>query len=93
MVNLYVGQNDAVVCSAGLQTFLNSWSWGQKEKWQGNDKEMLRLGDRIYGWKKAYGRFQFVVINDAGHFVPADQPIAFTDMFAEWLGNYQSPAS
>lgn len=81
-----------MVCSPGLQTFLNSWSWKFKEKWQIADKEILKIGDRVYGWKKSYIKFQFVVVNDAGHFVPADQPIAFNDMFGKWIEQMR-PAS
>ena len=84
-VMLYVGQNDAVVSSSGLQTFLNSWSWPLRDNWKRAKKEFLMLGDRIYGWRKRYSRLTFALINDAGHFVPADQPIGFYSLFSEWL--------
>lgn len=82
---LYVGQNDAVVSSSGLQTFLNSWNWSMREGWKKAKKEFLRLGERIYGWRKRYARFTFAFVNSAGHFVPADQPIGFYSLFDEWL--------
>lgn len=84
-VSLYVGQNDAVVSSPGLQTFLNSWSWPMKEGWKRVPKEFLKLGGQIVGWKKKYGRLQLTIFNNAGHFVPADQPLAFHAYFREWI--------
>jgi carboxypeptidase C (cathepsin A) len=82
---LYSGQNDACVSSPGLQTFLNSWNWSMKDNWKRAKKEILKVGDRVYGWRKQYSRLTFALVNNAGHFVPADQPIGFYSMFSEWL--------
>lgn len=84
-VMLYVGQNDGLVCSAGLQTFLNSWNWPLRENWKRVKKEFLKLGDRIYGWRKRYSRLTFALVNDAGHLAPVDQPIAMYSLLSEWL--------
>lgn len=84
-VHLYVGQNDAVVSSPGLQTFLNSWNWPLKEGWKRAEKEIVRVGGQVIGWKKRFGRLQLSFINNAGHFVPADQPVNFQVLFREWL--------
>lgn len=52
-----------------------------KEGWKGVKKEFLKLGGQIVGWKKKYGRLQLTFFNNAGHFVPADQPLAYHAYF------------
>jgi len=84
-VMLYVGQNDGLVCSAGLQTFLNTWGWPLKENWKRAKKEFLYIGDSIYGWRKRYSRLTFALVNDAGHLAPVDNPVAMYSLLSDWL--------
>lgn len=84
-VLLYVGQNDGLVSSAGLQTFLNTWGWSLKDNWKKVKKEFIIFGDSVVGWRKRYSRLTFALINDAGHLAPVDQPIAMYDLLSTWI--------
>ena len=73
-VLLYNGQDDYVVNTAGVLQYLNSLGWENIASWKRAKKERWTIGGETRGWAKTSGNLWFVLVNGAGHLVPADQP-------------------
>jgi len=72
---IYNGQNDFIVNTAGVLTYLNTLKWKNAKEWRAAKKTMWKDYDDVtnLGWTKNYGNLYFTLIKDAGHLVPSDQ--------------------
>jgi carboxypeptidase C (cathepsin A) len=74
-VLIYNGQNDFIVNTAGVLTYLNTLEWPLSKQWRNTKKKNWEeYGEDNLGWFKEYGNLNFVQIRNAGHLVPSDQP-------------------
>ena len=86
-VLLYNGQDDYVVNTAGVLQYLNSLGWENIASWKRAKKEKWTIGGETRGWAKTSGNLWFVLVNGAGHLVPADQPESAFNMMGHYLRN------
>jgi len=73
---VYVGQMDLVTPHVGVANFLKSMDYTGKVEFEKSDRRILRdlkRGD-VSGYVKSHENLFYVVIRNAGHHAPADQP-------------------
>lgn len=86
-VLLYNGQNDVVVNTPGVLQMINSLRWENLNQWKRAEKKVWSVGGEVVGWSKVAGNLWFVLVNGAGHMVPADQPISSFVMMGHFLND------
>ena len=84
-VLIYNGQDDFVVNTAGVLTYLNSLNWEGTAAWKRTRKQVWTVNGEIKGWAKVSGNLWFVLVNKAGHMVPTDQPEAAFNMLGHFV--------
>ena len=89
-VLIYNGQDDFVVNSAGVINYLNKLQWEGIDGWKRARKERWTIEGQVKGWVKMYENMWFVLVNGAGHMVPADQPLSAFTMMGKYLKNDRS---
>lgn len=88
-VLIYNGQDDFVVNTPGVLTYLNSLNWQGTRNWKRAQKKIWTIHGEIKGWAKVAGNLWFVLVNHAGHLVPADQPEAAFNMLGHFITGNQ----
>jgi carboxypeptidase C (cathepsin A) len=86
-VLIYNGQNDFVVNTAGVITYLNGLNWNMMPYWKRTRKQIWTIHGQVRGWTKVYGNLWFAVVNGAGHMVPTDQPDAAFNLLGHFIYN------
>lgn len=87
---IYNGQNDFIVNTAGVLTYLNTLKWKNAKEWREAKKTMWKDYDDVtnLGWTKNYGNLYFTLVRNAGHLVPSDQPrvawFMLNNYFKQW---------
>ncbi len=88
-VLIYNGQNDFVVNTPGVLNYLNGLNWVNTPQWKRTRKEIWTIHGQVSGWAKVYGNLWFVLVNQAGHMVPTDQPEAAFNMLGHFVFNHK----
>ena len=86
-VLIYNGQDDYVVNTAGVLQYLNGMGWEYIGNWKRTRKVNWTIGGQVRGGAKVWGNLWFVLLNGAGHLVPADQPDSAANMLGHFLKN------
>ena len=86
-VLIYNGQQDVVVNTAGVLQYLNSLNWEGINSWKRTARQVWTIHGEVKGWAKTSGNLWFVLVNKAGHMVPADQPNSAFNMLGHFLKN------
>lgn len=86
-VLIYNGQNDVVVNTPGVLQYLNSLQWSEIWRWKRAPKTVWTVGKEVVGWSKVGGNLWFVLVNNAGHMVPTDQPTNTMIMMGHFLND------
>ena len=74
-VMIYNGQNDFIVNTPGVLNYLNTLNWEHAKRWKAQTKTIWKeFGNENLGWYKNYRNLIFVLVRDAGHLLPSDQP-------------------
>jgi len=78
-VILYNGQMDGSVCNhVGNSMMLTLVVWSGQAEFARTPQELWRVDDRtVVGYRRVYKNFAFVMIANAGHLVPMNQPYTF----------------
>ncbi|XP_075747532.1 putative serine carboxypeptidase CPVL [Rhipicephalus microplus] len=87
-VLVYSGQLDAVVPHSLAVDFLSGLQWSGTESFDAARRKVWRLptsGSGVAGYVKRAGNLLQVMVRDAGHFVPYDQPEAALDMMSRFI--------
>jgi vitellogenic carboxypeptidase-like protein len=71
---MYSGQLDIIVASPLTDNFIRSMKWKHAEDFSKAQRKIWRVGKEIAGYAKAFGSFTQLVVRNAGHIVPFDQP-------------------
>ncbi|KAK6643645.1 hypothetical protein RUM43_005155 [Polyplax serrata] len=76
---LYFGQMDLIVSSAGGANFIRRMNWSGRKQFNMSPRKFWKVRGKLAGYIKSEGRLTEVMVRNAGHSVPADQPLwAFT---------------
>ena len=87
-VLLYNGQNDFIVNTAGVLSYINTLQWQHIKEWKAKPKKMWKENNsKNLGWYKNYRNLIFLQMKDAGHLLPSDQPRAAWMMLGKYFLN------
>jgi len=87
-VLLYNGQNDFIVNTAGVLSYINTLQWQHIKEWKAKPKKIWKeSGFNSLGWYKNYKNLIFLQVRDAGHLLPSDQPRAAWMMLSKYFVN------
>ena len=80
-IMIYYGDFDTVCNFIGGQQFVDNLGYKLKEPYH-----VWTVNGRIAGFVKRYEGILFILVRAAGHFVPADQPLAALDIVRQLIG-------
>merc|ERR1719369_256102 len=74
-VIFYNGQLDIIVAWPVTESFLMSLDWTEAKNYTATTRTLWHVGDELAGYAKHVGEnFTQVLVRNAGHMVPYDQP-------------------
>jgi len=77
---VYNGHLDICVTYVLSENFLQTLNWTGAEGFKSADRVIWRVGDEIAGYAKNYGYLTEVMVRNAGHMVPTEQPVHTLDL-------------
>ncbi|KAK6617889.1 hypothetical protein RUM43_014118 [Polyplax serrata] len=86
-VCLYYGQMDLRDSYVASRDFISDLKWSGRASFQKAKRKVWRVGDELAGYVRSYGNLIEVMVRNAGHFVPMDQPKWALDMFNRFIFN------
>jgi len=88
-VLIYNGQNDIILSAPNCENFLKTVNWPGAAQWQKNKINwyLNSTAPTPLGYVKQALNFTYVVVRDAGHLLPQDQPQAAYDMITRFIDN------
>lgn len=85
----YSGRRDFICNYVGNRAWSEALKWDGKKKYNKQELRPWYVGEKKHGVKggefKNWGNLTYVIVDEAGHFVPHDQPEAALAMFNTWL--------
>nr|AAZ43093.2 serine carboxypeptidase 1 [Triatoma infestans] len=73
-VVLYSGQLDIIVAYPLTLNFIRSLKWSGAENYKSAERKLWYVDNELAGYAKTVGKFTEVLVRNAGHMVPSDQP-------------------
>ena len=73
-IMIYSGSLDIVCASALTEKMITTLKWSGASDFATTARKVWRVGNDVAGYTKSSGNFTHVVIRNAGHAAPADQP-------------------
>jgi len=86
-VLLYNGQNDIIVNTPSVENWIYSLEWSRSLDFLQTPKQNWLVNKTVVGTVKQLNPLTFVLVKNAGHMVPTDQPINALNMVNRWLNN------
>jgi vitellogenic carboxypeptidase-like protein len=86
-VLLYNGQLDIIVGAPLTENYLQQLKWSGQEKYLNSDKRVWRIGTEPVGFIRQVGNFQQIVVRNAGHILPFDQPEVALEMIKNFVNS------
>lgn len=89
-VLVYNGQDDFVVNTPGVLSYLNGLNWQYTSNWKRSKKNIWTVQGVMKGWTKVYNNLWFALVNHAGHMVPTDQPEAAFNLIGHFVFDHNT---
>lgn len=86
-VLLYNGQLDIIVAYPTTENYLQHLKWPGAEAYKKAVRKQWRVDKEIAGYSKTVGSFTEVLVRNAGHMVPMDQPRWALDLITRFTRN------
>ncbi|KAF6198695.1 hypothetical protein GE061_008447 [Apolygus lucorum] len=86
-VLLYNGQLDIIVAYPLTVNFVKKLQWSGSDEYLKAKREGWFVGSQLAGYSKSVGNFTELLVRDAGHMVPSDQPKWALDMIRKFVSN------
>jgi len=87
-VLIYNGQNDIILSAPNCENFLKTIQWNGADTFAKASKIIWKLNpadvDPV-GYAQQSGNFTYVVVRNAGHLLPQDQPAPALDMITRFI--------
>lgn len=71
---IYNGQLDIIIAWPLTENFLQSLKWDAERNYTSTERTKWHVGTELAGYVKTVGNFTQVLVRNAGHMVPYDQP-------------------
>ncbi|XP_015075010.1 serine carboxypeptidase-like 50 [Solanum pennellii] len=84
-VLLYEGQLDLRVGLVSTEAWVKRMKWEEIDKFLEADRKVWRVNDELAGYVQKWRNLSHVVVLDAGHLVPHDQPLNSQAMIEDWV--------
>ncbi|KAG8227812.1 hypothetical protein J437_LFUL010970 [Ladona fulva] len=84
---IYSGQLDIIVPYPATVSFLQSLKWSGAEKYANATRNIWHVGGSLAGYVKVAGPLTEVLIRNAGHMAPTDQPKWALDLINRFTAN------
>jgi len=79
-VLIYSGQLDIIVAHINTEQMLRKMKWAGAEGYQAAEKKIWKVGKDVAGYFKKFNNLTYVIVRNAGHILPYDQPKWSFDM-------------
>ncbi|KAG8181454.1 hypothetical protein JTE90_017516 [Oedothorax gibbosus] len=89
-VLIYNGQFDLVCPYVSAERFLlNNVTWKHSDEYRNTERKIWRLKDKndVAGYVRNYGNLFGILVKNAGHMAPYDQPEAALDLITRFIKN------
>ncbi|KAL0268027.1 UNVERIFIED_CONTAM: hypothetical protein PYX00_010116 [Menopon gallinae] len=86
-VLFYYGQMDLWLTYTPSIEFIKTLHWKGMNDYKNADRKLYKVGDDLAGYVKTAGNFTEMLIRNAGHMVPTDQPKWALDMYNKFIFN------
>lgn len=83
-VLIYNGQLDIIIAYTLTENFLKTLKWERSEEFKNSQRYIWRVDDDVAGYVREIPGFVQVMIRNAGHMVPYDQPKWAYDMISRF---------
>ncbi len=84
-VMVYNGQLDIIVAYPLTEEFLRNLKWNGENDYKTAPRKIWKVKDQIAGYVKTGGNLTEVLVRNAGHMVPADQPLFAFDLINRFV--------
>ena len=71
---IYNGQLDVIIAWPLTESFITSMKWSGAKNYTEIARTKWHVGSDLAGYAKQVGKFTQVLVRNAGHMVPLDQP-------------------
>lgn len=75
-VLIYQGQDNAYVNVPGTMKWVDELNYPYSNEFRHANFSAFKSGNTMLGSKKSAGNLNFVIVNNAGHYIPQDNPEA-----------------
>lgn len=86
-VMVYNGQLDIIVAYPLTENFISHLNFSSADEYKNADRHIWKVDDEIAGYYKKAGNLTEVLVRNAGHMVPSDQPKWALDMLTRFIEN------
>ncbi|CAL4099750.1 unnamed protein product, partial [Meganyctiphanes norvegica] len=83
-VMIYNGQLDVIIAYTLTENFLNSLEWKHAKEYQESPRYIWKVEGQVAGYVREVPNFVQVLVRNAGHMVPYDQPKWAYDMITRF---------
>lgn len=93
-VLIYSGQTDVIIGPSLTEMFLTLVPWKGQQRLQNAERSVWRMTDsdpEVAGYATVVDDFSFVMVRNAGHIAPYDQPAACRDMIERFIQGLPYP--
>jgi len=85
----YASQLDVVVPHTGIDRFIRSLSWKHSQEFLSQSRQVWRVNSEIAGYSKEFNNLVHLLIRNAGHVAPFDQPEHCFDMITRFTRGHR----
>ncbi|XP_072762771.1 venom serine carboxypeptidase-like [Anoplolepis gracilipes] len=86
-VLIYNGQLDIVVAYPFTENYIQKMQWSGADKYQKTPRKFWKVGNELAGYTKHVDNLTEVLVRNAGHMVPSDQPKWALDLITRFTHN------
>lgn len=86
-VLLYSGQLDISVPTSLTTDMIKTLNWKDAKSYFQSKKLIWKVDDQVAGYLKKYNQFYFLVVRNAGHILPYDQPKIGLEMISQFIND------
>ena len=84
-VLFYNGQLDVIIPYPATENFLNQLQWKGADEYSTSARRIWKVRGEVAGYARQVRNFRQVMVRNAGHILPYDQPVWAFDMIMRFV--------
>ena len=84
-VLFYNGQLDVIIPYPATENFINQLQWKGAEEYSASARRIWKVRGEVAGYARQVRNFRQVMVRNAGHILPYDQPVWAFDMIMRFV--------